>query len=154
MFPLEPFCACTPTKPGCTPLCVCTRPRSCPFRPVRPENLALRPVLSRHMFVLARLCLFALKTWLYATGRVCMFPFKLIWACTHMKPGCTPLGVCVCSFWSPFVPIGPGNLAVRPYRSVHVPVQWRIQGGSRGAKKPSFLAKMNLAHGGVCSLLN
>ena len=35
-----------PRKPGCTPLRVCTRSRSCSFGPVHPGNLALHSVCT------------------------------------------------------------------------------------------------------------
>ena len=89
---------------------MCTRPRSCPIGPVRPENLALRPVLSMHVSVrpvrlenlavrpwasvyvpfVVHLGLYARETWLYAPGRVYTSPFVPLWACTPLKPGFTP----------------------------------------------------------------
>ena len=55
-----------------------------------------------HVAVLARLGLYALKTWLYAPVRVCMFHLEPIWACTPGKPGCKPLGD---GYTSLFVPV-------------------------------------------------
>ena len=118
MFVLEPISASTRGKPGCIPLGVLTRPRSCPFGPVRPSKLALRPLLSIHVAVLARLGLYALKTWMYSPGRVCMFLLESIWTCTPRKPGCTPLGVGTRPRSCPIGPVCPINLAVC---SMHVP---------------------------------
>ena len=62
--------------------------------PVRPKNLALRPILSMRMAVIARFGLYALKTWLYAHELVCMFYLGR-----------------------------PKNLALRPRACVQVPVR-------------------------------
>ena len=136
MFLVDSIWAYTPTKPGCTPQGVFTRPNSCPFGPVLPVTLALRPVLRMHVPVPARLGLYAVKTWLYAAGRVCMFLLEPIQSCMPSKPGCMPLGMCVrpllCPFGtvenlgyttrfsherarsSPVGPVGPKNLALHP----------------------------------------
>ena len=114
------FRACTPGKPYCTTMCRCrfvpVRART-PGKPGRTsQDECARP--SR-----ARLGLYTLETWLYATARVCTSPFVPVWACTSWKPSCTPLHECARRRSCPFGPVGPGNPAVSPCASVHVPVR-------------------------------
>ena len=86
--------ACTPGKPGYTPLYEVTRACTFRFGSVRPQNLALHPLTSMHVPV---------------------------WACTPGKPGCTRLGECVRASLDQFGLVLPGNLAVPTMKSVHVP---------------------------------
>ena len=96
---------------------VCT----CLFVPVwfcTPGNQAVRPGTCVHVPVRAHLGQYAWKTWLYAPGQVCTCPFVSVWACTPE----TPLDVWEHARSCPFGPVGPGNLAVRPWTYVYVPV--------------------------------
>ena len=92
------------------PFSMCVRPLSCSFGTVRAENLCLRPVLTNHVPVLARLGKYALETWLYAPGRVCMFLFEPIWACMQSKSVCMPLSMCLRPLSCPFGTVRPKNL--------------------------------------------
>ena len=78
-----------PKNCGYTLLHECARARLLRFRPVCPENLAVRPWTCMYVPVRARLGLHARETLLYAPGRVSTCPFVPIWACTTGKPGCT-----------------------------------------------------------------
>ena len=126
-FLLESIWACTPGKPGCTPQGVSIRPHSCPFEPVRPNNLALCPALSIYVLVLARfvpfgayLCLHTKQTLLYARGHVCTSPFVPVRACPHRKPGFTRGFENARARCNPFGPVRLENRAVRPWACVYV----------------------------------
>ena len=70
LFLLEPIRASTLGKPGFTPPFEYARGRSSPVAPVRPQNLAVRHDFRMYVPDLARLGMYALKTWLYDPGRI------------------------------------------------------------------------------------
>ena len=121
------------------------RARSSPFGPVRPENLDLRPVLSMHVPILARLGpvrlenlsvrpwsrvyipfgahlgLYAKQIRLYAPEHVRRSTFVPVWDCTPRKPGFTPRFEYARARSSPFGSERIEYPAVGPCASVYVP---------------------------------
>ena len=130
-----PVWASTPRKPGFTPHYeydrsrssqlgpVSVRTRSFPFAPVRPGNLALRPYTSVYVHVGASLGVYAPKSWLHASIRVCTCPFVPVWVCTPRKRGFTPPDEYARACWRP---VFLGNLPLRSRTSVRVLVFARL----------------------------
>ena len=115
----RPFFVCSPSACGSTHLDV--DPRACtgPFLCVRPLHVGVRLWDWIDVPVRALFDVFAVCTWVYASGRLATYPYRPFSVCWPCARGCMPMDV-ACT--GPFRYVGPVNVVIRLWTWTCVPL--------------------------------
>ena len=92
---------------------------ACYFRPVL---VAVRLWTSIHVLVLALFRVFALCTWVHASGRVSTYLYRPFSGCSLCARGYKPQDIDARAFTPPFRSLSPGQVGVLLWTRIHVPV--------------------------------